>query len=225
MVNWDLVGTMVGIHALSFLTLGPDNLLVIARTTGQSLKHGFGAIAGIALAGIVQVPAVAFGLDYIAQLSPNVWLIVRFAGALYLVYIGYKIVTSVKGKRDGSALDTSEPVYLAIVQGFVTNLTNPKAIMFLTAFLPQFVVVENGNVSVQLLILGVAMKLNGFICFTITALLALYMGRRIAKMLSRYGASNAPKLFSGVSIIGVGLWMLIEPIEITRRRLIATLLA
>jgi len=219
-MDWNLVLLMVGIHALMFLTPGPDSIIVVSRATSQGMRHAFAAILGVISAGVILVPAIAFGLDFVNTLSPAIWMIVRAAGALYLIYIGYKMVCAELVKRNTEVQEAEEftvvegePLLAAYIQGLLTNLGNPKMIVLLTSFLPQFVAVELGNVSIQILVLGLFMYLNGLICFTAIALAAVTVKGQIVKYfgsrnLSFYGGSLA-----GTTMLGVGAWMLIAPIN------------
>jgi len=219
-MDWNLVMIMVGIHALMFLTPGPDSIIIVSRATSQGMRHALAAILGVISAGVVLVPAIAFGLDFINTLSPAVWMMVRSAGALYLIYVGYRmILAELKKRRSGNHVidkeftEKDEPLFAAYIQGLLTNLGNPKMIVLLTSFLPQFVAVELGNVSFQIMILGLFMYLNGFICFTAIALVAITLKAQIVKRfgsrnLSFYGGNVA-----GTTMLGVGMWMLIAPIS------------
>lgn len=110
-MDWNLVAVMVGIHALMFLTPGPDSIVVVSRATSQGMKHAFAAILGVISAGFFFVPAIAFGMDFINALSPAIWMAVRAAGALYLIYIGYKMLrTSIASRASGDQGADREPL-------------------------------------------------------------------------------------------------------------------
>ncbi len=91
-MDCNLVLLMVGIHALMFLTPGPDSIVVVSRATAQGMGHAFAATLGVVSAGAILVPAIAFGLDIVNDLSPAIWMAVRAAGAVYLIYIGYRML-------------------------------------------------------------------------------------------------------------------------------------
>ncbi|WP_341368210.1 LysE family translocator [Yoonia sp. BS5-3] len=219
-MDWSLVAVMVGIHALMFLTPGPDSIVVVSRATSQGMRQAFASILGVISAGLFFVPAIAFGLEFVNSLSPAIWMAVRAGGALYLIYIGYKILrTSFASRsvRDQSShlsgLRSEEPLIAAFIQGLLTNLGNPKMVVLLTSFLPQFVAVELGNVSAQILVLGFFMYLNGLICFSVIALTAITLKKQIV---SRFGSRNLSFWggnLSGGTMLGVGAWMLIAPIR------------
>lgn len=219
-MDWNLVAVMVGIHALMFLTPGPDSLVVVSRATSQGMKHAVAAILGVVSAGLFFVPGIAFGMDFVNSLSPAVWMAVRAAGAVYLIYIGYKMLRASfasramdHNTRDTRNLRSGEPLLAAYLQGLLTNLGNPKMIVLLTSFLPQFVAVDLGNVSTQILVLGFFMYLNGFVCFSLIALCAVTIKKQIvsrfgSEILSFWGGNLA-----GGTMLGVGAWMLVAPLK------------
>ncbi len=219
-MDWSLVLVMVGIHALMFLTPGLDSIVVVSRATSQGMRHAFAAILGIVSAGLFFVPAIAFGMDTVNQLSPAIWMAVRAAGALYLIFVGCKMLRASLALRKASGhkseikdLHSQEPLYAAYVQGLLTNLGNPKMIVLLTSFLPQFVAVELGNISTQILILGLFMYLNGLICFSLIALSAVTIKRQIV---SRFGSRNLSFWggnVAGGAMLSVGAWMLVAPVR------------
>lgn len=215
-MDWSLVLSLMTLHALTFLTIGPDNLLVVSKTTGQGFSYGMATILGIVCAGFIQVPLVVFGLKYVLDMNETVWAIIRCAGAAYLIYMGYGILKSTSERRISVNKIENEALFSSFFQGFATNLTNPKVLLILTVFLPQFVSIELGNVSFQLLALGLSMKINDLIWFTVTALVFLLAKQTVMLFLDRHNAGNLPKIFAGIAIVGVGLWMMNEAIISTK---------
>lgn len=219
-MDWSLVLLMVGIHALMFLTPGPDSIVVVSRAASQGFRHAFAAILGVISAGLFFVPAIAFGMDFVNALSPAIWMAVRAAGALYLMYVGYRMLCAALAKRGGvdrgaetAPQPSQEPLAAAFLQGLLTNLGNPKMLVLLTSFLPQFVAADLGNISSQILMLGFFMYLNGLVCFTAIALGAVAVKKRIvthfgSKKLAFWGGALA-----GGTMLGVGAWMLLAPIR------------
>lgn len=212
----NLVMVMLGIHALMFLSPGPDSIIIVSRALSQGFRHAFSAILGVVAAGVILVPAIAFGLEWVNTLSPAVWMAIRALGALYLVYLGLSTLRSIKTTvPDVSAAlsNTPEPYRAAFLQGFLTNLGNPKMLALLTSFLPQFVAPELGDVSTQILILGMLMYLKGLVCFSLLALISIAIKELLvrghkAQSLSRYGHGLA-----GATMQGLGAWMLFAPVR------------
>lgn len=219
-MDWNLVLLMVGIHALMFLTPGPDSIVVVSRATAQGFSHAMAATFGIISGGLIFVPAIAFGLDFINSLSPAIWLYIRAAGAIYLIYVGYNMLSFTfkeLAQNDNEASETfhknSEPLFSAYFQGFITNLGNPKMVVLLTSFLPQFVAVELGNVSFQILVLGFLMYLNGLVCFFVIILVAILVKEQIVKRFGSRKLSFLGSSVAGSTMLGVGAWMLWAPLQ------------
>lgn len=141
------------------LTPGPDMALTLSRGMTQGFRPAFLSVLGNVAAGFVQVPAVVLGLASVLQASPRLFLGVKAAGGLYLAYLGIKAI--LRCARDAEVSLAARPgdARDAFWQGFVTNLLNPKVLLFMIAFLPQFTSPEQGPVWSQMLVLGVTMKI------------------------------------------------------------------
>jgi len=217
-MDWNLVLLMVGIHALMFLTPGPDSIVVVSRALSQGLRHAFAAILGVVSAGLFFVPAIAFGLDFVNSLSPAIWMAIRAAGAAYLAYVGFKMLRAAlqhrklaDDPREATRQRTDEPLFGAFMQGLLTNLGNPKMLVLMTSFLPQFVAEDKGNISMQILVLGGFMYLNGLICFAAIALSAVALKKRVVE---RFGSGMLAfwgSLTAGGTMLCVGVWMMLAP--------------
>lgn len=124
---------------------GPDMLLTIQATVLGGRSRGFAAIAGIASAATAQGLLVVWGLAALIARSQPLFLALRVAGILYLLYLGATAIrAAVKGDLApaGEAEGTSRPkrrLWSNARQGFLSNITNPKVLMFNLAVLPQFV--------------------------------------------------------------------------------------
>ncbi len=153
------------------LSPGPDMMLVIARGVGQGRRVALTCVAGIAAASLVQIPALALGVAVIFERSELAYLLLKYLGAGYLIYLGIRfMVTASKSEALAEAGVTSARA--AFFQGFWGNLLNPKSLVFLLAFLPQFVDPGRGDVSTQLLVLGVIHKSIGVMVDGSVAILA-----------------------------------------------------
>ncbi|MFH6782548.1 MULTISPECIES: LysE family translocator [Methylobacterium] len=183
---------------------GPDMLLILGRGVGQGRRVALLAATGATiLAAAVQLPLLALGVASLMQASPVAFAILRWTGAAYLVWLGIRILTRA-GQRDVSAR-AAGPVsdWTALREGMVSNLTNPKPLMFMLAFLPQFVDPTNGwPVAAQLLLLGGIQKLSGF---TVLAAVAVGAGS-IGGWLARHpGLIAWQERFTGLVMVGLGV--------------------
>lgn len=144
------------------LVPGPDMMLVIARGVGQGRRTALTCVAGISAAGLVQVPALALGVGSLFETSPVAYAVLKNVGAVYLVYLGVRFIRDA-GRGDRRAQGSVFTARAAFFQGFWNNLTNPKSLVFLLAFVPQFVDPARGSVAGQFIVLGIIHKSCGLI--------------------------------------------------------------
>jgi len=151
------------VHWTTFLTAvfllniapGPDMAFILGQTASNGRRKGFAAMIGIWSGTFIHVILAALGLSAILAASAVAFSVVKWAGAIYLVWLGIKALRS----RDSSFLSDKETqgasarsVYF---QGMAVSALNPKVAIFFLAFLPQFVVAGSGPVSAQLFLHGV----------------------------------------------------------------------
>ncbi|MBV9494668.1 MAG: LysE family translocator [Acidobacteria bacterium] len=134
------------------LTPGPAVLLVMSQAMrrGQraSIRGALGILAGNSLYFLLS----AIGLGALLVASARVFEALRWLGAAYLVFMGLKmIVKRTKNEEDGQPRAEER----SFLQGLVTQLANPKAIVFFTALLPQFIDPKAGRLALQFFVLGV----------------------------------------------------------------------
>ncbi len=144
------------------LVPGPDLALIVSYSMARGVRSGVWCTAGIALAGLLQTALVAFGLGKLMQQAPALAELVRLGGALYLGWLGLGMLRAWKrntwhGNSAGAA--GNESAACLVARGLLNNLLNPKALLFFSLFLPQFVVADNGPATVQIAILGTALSL------------------------------------------------------------------
>lgn len=147
------------------LAPGPDMILLLSRGVGQGRRTAILTATGMTLlAGLVQLPLLALGVASLIQASPLAFELLRWSGAAYLVWLGARLVLGSFRPR-APVRSAPRPISdaAALRQGMINNLTNPKAMVFMLAFLPQFVDPANGwSVTAQLLFLGGVQKISGF---------------------------------------------------------------
>ena len=151
-------GHLLAFALVSFALIvvpGPNVLFVISRSLMLGRAAGVGSAVGGQGGVYVQVAAVAFGIGTLVERSVAIFTVIKLAGAAYLVWLG---VQAVRHRRSlGAALGgaVERKTFAAILRdGFVVGVSNPKAIVFFAAVLPQFVDRAAGHVPVQMLLLG-----------------------------------------------------------------------
>jgi len=129
--------------------------------------------------------------------------VLRWVGAAYLIWLGVRLLGGFGRHTRSAAVARSISDSAALREGTINNLTNPKALAFLFAFLPQFVDPGNGwPVAVQLLVLGVVTKLSNFAVLGTVALGAVTFGRWLAR---RPALIAWQERFAGGVMVGLGL--------------------
>jgi len=141
------------------ITPGPGIFYVLGRTLAGGQREGILSAFGTFAGGLVHIGAAALGLSAILAASATAFAVVKYAGAVYLVWIGVTMIRTRNAAFEGDmAARRSVHVFR---QGVVTEALNPKTALFFLSFLPQFVNPHLGHVVVQFLILGfVSVSLN-----------------------------------------------------------------
>ena len=124
--------------AILILVPGPTVMLVTATSLRHGRRAGLAAVAGSTLAAALQLGIVVTGLASIVVLAGSAFEWIRWAGVAYLVYLGIKTWNDSKSDEPNTA-DAAPTLTRAVTQGFAVTSTNPKTLLFLGAFLPQFV--------------------------------------------------------------------------------------
>ena len=187
------------------LTPGPAVMVVVS----QGMRHGFAAstrgTAGILAGNAVYFALSALGLGALLLASATLFAVLKWAGVAYLVFVGLKMLLA-KGAAadeagDGAAQPPAPKRSLRLFsQGLLTQLSNPKALVFFTALLPQFVSPE-GRVFEQFLLLGVVS-----ITVECPVLLAYgWLAERGQRLLPKGRLSTLPDRIAGAFLIGAGL--------------------
>lgn len=144
------------------VTPGPDTLYIVGRSTAQGLRAGVLAALGIGAGALVHVSAAALGLSAILAASATAFTVVKLIGAAYLLYIGVGLIRSAGVPTRPAALESRELSMRSVfLQGFLTNVLNPKVALFFLAFLPQFVASDAPSKPLAFLLLGVIFDFNG----------------------------------------------------------------
>jgi len=143
---------------------GPDSLYIIGRSSTQGFRAGSAAALGIGSGTVVHILAAAFGLSAVLATSAMAFNVIKFMGAMYLLYMAF---TMLIGSSKSTAIKPGEfdPVPLKTIyfQGFLTNVLNPKIALFFLAFVPQFVDPGAENKAIPFIILGIVFNVNGMI--------------------------------------------------------------
>ncbi|WP_294226134.1 LysE family translocator [uncultured Shimia sp.] len=178
-----------------YLTPGADMMFTIASGIAGGPKAGFAATVGVTLGLVVHITLAAAGLAVLIAASPTALLVIRYAGAAYLVVLAYQSWTAKPVEKN---IEGRSNMLRAVRRGFLTNILNPKIILFILAFLPQFTSPAVGPIWQQIVILGVMFASGGFVVVSIIGLSAGIVG---AKLKQATGILNkiAAVIFGGLA--------------------------
>lgn len=171
------------------ITPGPSMLYVLSRSVGQSRAAGLASAFGLAMGGVLLAIATALGLAGLFMRVPDLVVILRYVGSVYLVWLG---VTMILGAREDARMDikakqvAKHSLGRIIWQGVLVELLNPKTVLFFALFLPPFVDAggmqpSQASIESQLLILGVLVPLTAIPSDAVIA----FMGGTMAERLNR----------------------------------------
>ena len=181
---------------------GPNVLFVISRSLQQGRAAGLAAVAGGQLGECVQVSAVAFGIGALVEASAAMFTVIKLAGAAYLVFLGVQAIRHRRALAEAlGGPGPDRPVRRTLADGFVVGATNPKAIVFFVAVLPQFADRATGHVPVQMLLLGGVFISIALISDSIWALVAGTARGWLARSPRRLAAIGGT---GGLAMIGIG---------------------
>jgi leucine efflux protein len=197
---WTYVIGAIGIILLP----GPNSLFVLSVATTRGVKPGYQAAMGVFVGDTVLLILTALGAASLLRTHPALFMVVKYAGAAYLTWVGVNLIwTSVKKLRQGDAVQTAQPESDAHLQrpfhrALVISLLNPKAILFLLSFFIQFIDPSYDTPAVPFLILSAIIM--GFSAIYLSAL--ILGGAHLAQSFRRRKRLTA-SLSSGVGSLFV----------------------
>ena len=179
---------------------GPGIFYVAARTLSGGKRAGFASTFGTALGGLVHVIAGGLGVSAIVLASAELFTALKFAGALYLVWLGLKTFREARDPLPQQAIVAG--TQQVFQEGVLVEALNPKTAVFFLAFIPQFVDPAGGYVALQFIALGlISVALNTLADFIVVMMAAT----------ARTGLTRRPNLLqrlrqgSGLFIAGLGI--------------------
>lgn len=184
------------------LTPGNDTIFILTRSIGQGKKAGVISALGIGTGNIVHTMLAAFGLSLIITQSIVLFTAIKYTGAVYLIYIGYKMITE-KASLQTDVIPTHAVDYTTIYRdGVITNVLNPKVALFFMAFLPQFIDPAMENTVLPFLMLGATFTTTGTIWCLI---LATFSAAIFSKLNANRTTSGYINKICGMALVGLGI--------------------
>ena len=206
----------LGFMAASLLlsvTPGSDSMYIITRSVSQGNKAGMYSVLGVISGILVHTLLAALGLSILLANSPLAFIIVKYIGASYLCYLGFKMLTSKQDAllaeqlNENSKLAKTLDYFKIYNQGMLTNTLNPKVALFFLAFFPQFVDPSYAHSTLSFLILGLTFAVTSLIWCMCLALLASRFSQKLRENPKIESILNK---VSGVVFIGMGIKLLTD---------------
>ncbi|KGJ93781.1 LysE family translocator [Colwellia psychrerythraea] len=185
---------------LLVISPGPDNILAIGRGLSQgklaACISGFASGAGI----LFHVMTATFGLTVLIQTSVMAFTVVKLIGAVYLIWLGIKVL------RSRSLINlkpaNKQPIKTIFTTGFLSAALNPKPGLFVLAFIPQFVNPELGSVTMQMIGYGLWFALLTGVGFS---LMGIFSAKLAGWLHSKPRVINGLNIGAGLTFITSGL--------------------
>ncbi|WP_426327265.1 LysE family translocator [Pedobacter sp. R-06] len=182
MLGIENLGAFILTAIIVVITPGVDTIMVLTRSISKGKNSGLYSALGVSLGLLVHTCAATFGLSQILSKSAIAFSIVKYIGAAYLIYLGYKSFTN---KSEPIEIKPIETKVIGMKQmfftAFLSDILNPKIALFFLAFLPQFINSDEINNPVPYLILGLIIF---FITLIWCSFLAL-TGSNVAKLFNK----------------------------------------
>lgn len=170
-MNFDILISFVLAVFVLAISPGPDNIFVLTQSIVHGKKYGIATVLGLMTGCIIHTTFIAFGFSAIIIKSPNLFLGIKIAGALYLMFLAYKVFrSSSKILIDTRSVEKKTPLQLFRI-GFIMNVLNPKVTLFFMALFPGFLFSNSLSKVIQFYVLGALFIVTSFVVFTVIAFL------------------------------------------------------
>jgi threonine/homoserine/homoserine lactone efflux protein len=181
------------------ITPGPGVFAILAKAIAEGVKPCISLILGMAVSDVVYLALACYGLAAIADQWGSLFTLVRIAGAIYLIYLGWKIWNN---RAQYIKADSANSKMAGFVSGFLISASNPKVILFYIAFLPSFM--DLSLLSLKDIMLASTLTLVGIM----TGLMSVAFSAAWARQFFR--SEKAMKGLNGIAgsiMIGVGIYL------------------
>ncbi|MDR8728344.1 LysE family translocator [Burkholderia pseudomultivorans] len=186
------------------ITPGPDTAYIVGRSVAQGRGAGLMSAFGISAGCCVHALACAFGLTALLAASAAAFTVIKLVGAAYLIYLGVRMVFAKPPAPGAGAaqLAAAKPLRQLFMQGFWTNVLNPKVVLFFVSFFPQFVSADSPHKALAFLTLGAVFVVMSTIW---TSLVAWVAGSVTQRFSGKPGVKKWLDRTVGSAFVGLGL--------------------
>ena len=199
-MSWSLWLTLVGAGTLISFTPGAGAINTMANSLGSGWTRSIWGILGQQVALVAHIVVVAAGVGVLVAGSPVLFNVIRYAGAAYLVYLG---VRQFRSRATGVTIGEPEPEPAGSMfrRGLLVNLTNPKAVVFFLAFMPQFIVTDRPLLPQYAVLAATVVAIDVVVMWFFFAAAARGLGRLAGR---ESGQRTINRVFGGL-FVGVGV--------------------
>jgi threonine/homoserine/homoserine lactone efflux protein len=186
---------------------GPAMLYAAARTLAGGRWSGLMASLGIHIGGYVHVLAAAAGLSVLFHAVPTLYIAVKLAGAIYLIWLGISLF---RAKTQGDVAVSGlvpKSARRAFFESVTVEVLNPKTAIFFMAFLPQFIDVSGAPVWIQFVVLGTIVNLMFSFADVVGVMLA---GAVMARLRQSNRAQKLMQRAGGAILVGLGAHLALQ---------------
>lgn len=195
-------GLFIATAILLIITPGQDTFFILGRSLAGGRSAGIAAALGVSAGSVIHTLFAALGLSALLATSPQAFMVVKLAGAAYLVFIGVRALLA-RGEgmpRDNTA--TADGRWPAFRQGVLTNLLNPKVALFFLALLPQFIAATSTQKIAAFVALGLSFVALGTVWCVALAVAAASLR---SAFLRRPSMATVLNKVAGAMFIALGL--------------------
>jgi threonine/homoserine/homoserine lactone efflux protein len=190
----------VAASAILLAIPGPTILLVISYALGHGRKASAATVAGVALGDFTSMTASMMGLGALLAASSEVFTVLKWIGAAYLVYLGFKLWRAPVSTADAAADTSARSAWTIFAHTYAVTALNPKSITFFVAFLPQFLVLDQ-PVLPQMIIFEVTF----LVLATLNAALYAALANSARQTIRKPSVQRAVNRIGGSLLMGAGV--------------------
>ncbi|WAS54169.1 LysE family translocator [Burkholderia ambifaria] len=188
------------------ITPGPDTAYIVGRSVAQGRSAGLMSAFGISAGCCVHALACAFGLTALLAASATAFTVIKLVGAAYLIYLGVRMIVARQAAEPSGAEaaqgTAAKPLRQLFMQGFWTNVLNPKVVLFFVSFFPQFVSADSPHKAWAFLTLGAVFVAMSTVW---TSLVAWVAGSVTQRFSGKPGVKKWLDRTVGSAFVGLGL--------------------
>ena len=200
-MSWSLWLTLVATGALISFTPGAGAINTMANSLGSGWTRSIWGILGQQVALLAHIAVVAAGVGVLVAGSPVLFNVIRYAGAAYLVYLGVRQFRSRAAAVTGRRGRAARPAWSMFRRGLLVNLTNPKAVVFFLAFMPQFIRPDRPLLPQYAVLAATVVAIDVVVMWFFFAAAARGLGRLTQR---ESGQRTLNRVFGGL-FVGVGV--------------------